>query len=311
MKILNAINKLLCKTSYYIELSDTTNQQKSSKLFENVNNVLSIIGQAFLREEFSIKSSTFVKRTVISLILLTISMFYSFYIYFNNLDKLLSLTVLLSIFCQEIMKIVLFVQNRDKILQLKQLCGDIISALNNDEMQMRFEKWILICFHFNLLALVLSVFAILCLTSFPLIFTLYNNRFILNYDFIIPFSNPDILSGYVVNYLFQSVLIILGVIGFAGSSTVVVNFIIHSAALFHCSEIYVKELKDVLKNHNQTKNTDRLLKNIIEIHNSNYNLIKTFESCFKFYHLLDLSFSVITIVFCIFGLTLVITLLGN
>lgn len=307
MAVFNSIERQLLKLSFYNNLKVLTNQQKSKKLFENLNNLMKLVGVNIFSETFSVKSSEFIGKLVVPMISCGISMSFSFYIYINNIDKLLSLIVLLSLFCQVTVKLFVFLRNRNEILHLKQLCYDIIQKLNNP-MQKRFKKWVMIGFHLNLFVGMISILSIVCLALLPLVFTLYNNQFILNYDFIIPFSNPEVTSGFVMNYLFQTFLIMLGVIGFAGSAAVIVNFILHSAAFFDCSEVYLTELKTTLTSPDVLNTKDKLsaiLGSLIEIHNLNYNFIETFESCFLFYHMLDIGFSILTIVICIFGLTLV------
>lgn len=305
--VFDLIERQLLKLSFYNNLKNLTNQQKSKKLFENLNNLMKLVGVNIFSETFSVKSSEFIGKLVIPMISCAISMSYSFYIYINNIDKLLSLIVLLSLFCQVTIKFFVFLRNRDKVLQLKQLCTDTIQKLNNP-MQKRIEKWIMIGFHLNLFVAIVSILSIVFLALLPLIFTLYKNQFILNYDFIVPFSNPEVLSGYVINFLFQTFLIMLGVFGFSGSAAIIVNFILHSAAFFDCSEVYLTELTTALTSGNLLNTRDKLrfiLESLIEFHNINYNFIDTFESVFLFYHMFDIGFSILTIVICIFGLTLV------
>lgn len=173
-------------------------------------------------------------------------------------------------------------------------------------MQECFEKWIIIGILINSLLAVLAISCLFLLAVLPFIFTFLSEQFILNYDFIIPFTDPNELSGFIINYTFQTGLIMVGCIGFAGAANIVVNFTLHLSSFFECSEIYLNQLDDIPNDYrNKCFQEEKVFKRLINIYNLNNKFLESFEMSFQFYHFFDLGLSMMAIVVCIYGLTLV------
>lgn len=306
MKIRTIFNSLMSRIIIYLGLSNLSSENKSERVFEASNMLMVIIGADISSDKFSVKSNKFLGFIVIPLSTCAISMLYSFYIYRNNVDKLLSLVVIFLIISQAIIKIYVFVQRQNQMKILKDLCRKIILELGAIEEQECFEKWIIIGISINSFFGVLAVSCFFLLAVLPFIFTFVSDQFVLNYDFIIPFTDPNELSGFIINYTFQTSLIMVGCIGFAGAANVVVNFILHLSSFFECSEIYLNQLDDI-RNYYKYKccQVEIVFKGLINIHNINKKFLENFEMSFQFYHFFDLALSTLAIVVCIYGLFLV------
>jgi len=290
---------------FYFKKQTASIGEMSARLFWIPNSLVIWMGCNIFSEEFTTKSLKFVQ-TMICMSVFAVSQVNSFFHDRNDLEKFLFKLITSSILLQTSGKLHAFILRRPDLMKSVELCKKFLTYLENDEMRICFEKWIMIGFYGETVLGFLFLAVLLLVLTYPAIVYAVFNSVTLIVPVVIPSTDEKSAFGYILNYFFQVILVSMTFMGFLAAIMDVVIFVVHLLAFFESLEIMLDLLQKLTRMKQTVETVDekqRILKKLAEGHNWCYEYLDNFENCFQIYHLCDIASSIFGTVLCLYGVT--------
>jgi hypothetical protein len=192
-------------------------------------------------------------------------------------------------------------KNLRKMIKLSR---NLIEYAENIKMRKCFEKWLNRGFHLGAFMTVNFSAIMIIMTASPIILLFFNIKAMM-IGVILPFSDTTSTEGFMSHYVYHFAVCLLCDLTFFAPFTLINDFLFHFLAFFDSLFVLVEILEDVIKAEKSDENDEeikRILSKLVDGHNLCNEFLKTFESSFKYYHMIEIGGSMFGTAVQIFAL---------
>uniref|UniRef100_A0A182G0B1 Uncharacterized protein n=1 Tax=Anopheles albimanus TaxID=7167 RepID=A0A182G0B1_ANOAL len=277
-----------------------------------IDKFLRLIGISTANRNWSFWNFMFVFGITILTTYLT-CIFYTCYLYRNDITKLIFCISTFGFGCQGIVRIFIFTVMRNRVITLNETNYNHYSSILNESDRVKG----VVCKNLSLIYIIVKgtiyVYLMLVLAALvlPGIASFFLPERILPFGFILPALNPDEWTGYICNYMIQSTAAYYYYVMSAGSDVAIIYNLLTAAGQLDCMMVHIEELNDQLSGIGiaSATNREKIVK-IIKLHQFHRDYLTELMHFLYLYHVGAIGFTVLTVIISVMGVVLLRWYLG-
>ncbi|XP_049547195.1 uncharacterized protein LOC125958113 [Anopheles darlingi] len=263
-----------------------------------------LIGVSIFQREWNFLNFMFVFGITMLGIYLT-CIFYSCYLYRHDITNLLFCVSTFGFGCQAMVKIFFFTIIRKRVIALNDSSSKhyIFTMHESGRVQG------VICKNLSLIYIIIKgtiyvyFFFVLAAVFLPGFASLFITDTLLPFGFIIPILNPDSWTGYICNYIVQSIAAYYYYGISAGSDIGIIYNLLTASGQLDCMMMLIEELNDQLTEGVESTTIRQKIVKIIKLHQFHRDYLTELMHFLYLYHVGAIGFTVLTVMISVMGIT--------
>ncbi|ETN58060.1 carboxylesterase [Anopheles darlingi] len=296
------IRKLHKYKSFHFVASDP--ESGNADIVEYIENFLRLIGVSIFKRKWNFFNFVFVVgMTMFPLYMMCVC--YTCFLYRHDTSKLIFCITTLGFNFQALVKIFFFTIRRRRVLTLNDFSARHYRCVKRESDRVQD----VICKNLSLIFVIFKgtfyVYQMLMITALilPAVVSFFLEDLILPFGFILPFANPEETTGYVVNYIFQTIISYYYYGISAGSDIAIIYNLLTASGQLDCLMALVEELNDQLAQGIAPTAIRRKILQIIQLHQFHREYLKKLTKFLYLYHVGAIGSTIFSIIISVLGFT--------
>ncbi|CAG9798549.1 unnamed protein product [Chironomus riparius] len=187
------------------------------------------------------------------------------------------------------MKLYTFIRKKDSLLKLFTIAEEFIVNIRCRDCSKSFKKWLIVACNAIFVVIVLFAIGGTLILVYPAIVYILTGKRILHFGFILPFINPDTVSGYLINDLHHILQFYITINGLFTTLNMTILIVVVALAKYETLCVLIDQLNDlIILNVQNQKKIKEIFVEIVQEHVKLLEYLTFFNENFSLYYLVEI-----------------------